>query len=55
MRRHQLRFADNPAYAELVARVLRSATRRSIPLPANPLALPARVRVGADEPLIIQR
>jgi len=51
--RQAVRLASEPAYDEVVSRVLRSAVRRSLPAPTHALELPMRVAKGAPEPLVI--
>ena len=44
--RHEHWTAESPRYADLVARAIRSAVRRSLPAPAHPFELPMRVGCG---------
>ena len=45
--RHASRLESDPAYDELVSRVLRSAVSRSLPAPTRAFDLPMRVAKGA--------
>lgn len=48
LRRHSSRLSESRAYAELVARVLRTAVLRSVRPPRNRVGLGGRVRAGPD-------
>lgn len=47
--RHEALMSDVPRYADLVARAVRSAVRRSLPPSAHSIELPRLVRLGAPE------
>ena len=49
-----LRLDDNPAYDQLVSRVLQRAVRRTIPMPAHPFAHAARIAARREHPVIVR-